>query len=310
MTDNDAKLTLWFWSPDGSAMDLRHYDTETHVASAYEGFNEMRSTPFGVANTSEFNIWCCSSTPNYEDMLDMKNQCQEAPLLVCEPVQYHDTKAFGIWSLEDHADCIWVGDVDENPSNGPEIVFGGSVTVMYNRDGRELWRYEDSIESQHIALGKFRDDMVGLQIAGLDRIVREDQGKKVDGKDGMFLLNSKGEEVWKENRTTKGWLTIIDTLRNWDGQQKDYIIAYRRGGGVNPTLYDGHMNTVVTFPVDGYVIHADLFGRGKEDIIIYDSKKAYIFSSEPYDLNIKPSGTLLTQTKRLYSSTLYPGGEI
>lgn len=138
-----------------------------------------------------------------------------------------------LWSckdLEDHADCIWVGDV--NGDGRVEIAVGGSVTVLYDTEGNEIWRYADSIESQHIALGKFRDDLCGLQMAGLDRIVRGDGYKgQWDGKDGMFLVDSAGKGIWKEDRKTKGWLTIVDTYRNWNGEGKDYIAAYRRGAG-------------------------------------------------------------------------------
>ena len=59
----EAKLTVWFWSPDGDVMDLRHYDTETHVESSYEGAEELRATPYGIANTSELTLWCTSETP-------------------------------------------------------------------------------------------------------------------------------------------------------------------------------------------------------------------------------------------------------
>ncbi len=224
-----------------------------------------------------------------------------------------------LWSctdLDDHADCIWVGDVDGNPANGDEIIIGGSVTVMYSWKGEEIWRYEGSVESQHVALGKFRCDIPGIQIAGLDRIVRGDVNGKdgkyftdSNGKDGMFLLDSNGKELWKEDRKTSGWLTILDTLHNWNGNGKDYILAYRRGGGVMPALYDGFMNTIVTFPVEGYVIHGDLLGEGKEDVIIYNSNKAFIFSGRELDLNISAPGKILPQNKRLYNSTLYQGGE-
>lgn len=216
-----------------------------------------------------------------------------------------------LWScrpLEEHADCIWVGNVDGDADGNPELVIGGSVTVMYDRDGNELWRYDGSIESQHVAIGKFRKDVPGLQIAGLDRIIRGDVAGNRNGKDGLFLLDAEGKELKKEGRKSKGWLTIIEPMRGWDEGDLDYILAYRRGGGIPPTLYDGHLNPVVRFPADGYVVHADLLGTGQEQVVIYDDSRAYIFSHQAVDLNKKPSERALPQTRRLYSSTLYPGG--
>lgn len=239
-----------------------------------------------------------------------------------------------LWScrdLADHADCIWVGDV--NGDGAPELVIGGSVTVMYSREGEELWRYEGSIESQHIALGKFRPDLPGLQIAGLDRMVREDDGKGLKGKDALFLLDAEGRELWKEERQTSGWLTIAETLSGWFPGAPDYILAYRRGGGVYPALYDGEQRIVAQLDYEGYAVHGDLLGRGTEQVIIYDDERAVLFASEPLEISgawfaaasgdFGPSagGSLspeqaslplrrLPQPKRLYNSTLYPGGEI
>lgn len=216
-----------------------------------------------------------------------------------------------LWSckkLEDHADCLWTGDV--NGDGKKEICVGGSVTCLYDRDGNELWRYEDSIESQHVALGRFLPEKKGIQVAGLDRIQRGDGYKgQWDGKDGMFLIDSDGKGIWKEDRKTKGWLTIVDTFRNWNGEGKDHILAYRRGGGVLPGLYDGNGEMVARFSEDGYVIHADLFGRGIEDVIVYNADTAWVFTGTPYDINSKASGKQLAQPRRLYSSTLYPGGD-
>ena len=214
-----------------------------------------------------------------------------------------------LWSckdLDDHADALWAGDV--NDDGRLEICVGGSVTTLYDENGNELWRYTGSIESQHVALGKFLPDTTGLQIAGLDRIRRGDGYKgQWSGKDGMFLLDSKGNELWKEDRQTKGWLTIVNTFRNWNGDGRDYILAYRRGGGVNPTLYDGNMNTVLTFPEDGYVLSADLFGRSMEDAIIYSKETVWIYSGQAYDLSTPVSGRQLPHTRKLSQSTLYPG---
>lgn len=213
------------------------------------------------------------------------------------------------WSckdLEDHADCIWVGDV--NGDGLPELVIGGSVTVMYDRNGNELWRYDGSIESQHIALGRFCPELKGLQVAGLDRMVREDDGKGLKGKDALFLLDSEGKELWKEERKTDGWLTIAETMSNWTEHAPDYILAFRRGGGIYPGLYDGQMKIVASFPTEGYVAHGDLLGSGTEQAVVYNDVEAVIYSGIPLDLSVKGQG--LVQPKRLYSSTLYPGGEI
>ncbi|MEK4665795.1 hypothetical protein MHH93_28265 [Priestia sp. FSL H7-0729] len=212
-----------------------------------------------------------------------------------------------LWSchnLDDHADCIWFGDVDGDGE--VEVVIGGSVTVMMDRYGNEKWRYEDSIESQHIALGHFCAEMEGLQIAGLDRIVRGDE----HGKDGMFMLDNAGQEIWKENRTTRGWLTIIEPVADWDESGLDYILAYRRGGDVLPSLVDGNMKTVTEFPEEGYVVHADLAQSGQEQIIIYDAQEAVVYASSPMKLSLPDAKRAKPQPKRLYSSTLYPGGEV
>lgn len=207
--------------------------------------------------------------------------------------------------LDDHADCLWFGDV--NGDGKVEVAVGGSITVLFDTKGNEIWRHTDTKESQHIALGKFLENEKGLQMAGLDRIIRGDRSGR--GQDGMFLVSSEGKTIWKENREFGGWLTIVDTFRNWNGEGKDYILGYRRGGGVNPTFYDGEMKAVITFPEDGYVVHGDLFGRGKEDVIIYTPETAFIYSGTYEDLTKAPSGKQLPQPKRLYTSTLYPGGE-
>lgn len=99
----EATVTCWLWSPDAPAMDLRHYDTKTHVRSCYEGADEMRSTPYGIANTSELTLWGCGRTPD-PDRLDAMAKEKETPaLLVCEPRRYYETKALGFWSLPDRS---------------------------------------------------------------------------------------------------------------------------------------------------------------------------------------------------------------
>lgn len=63
LAGSHPKMTVWFWPPDGEVMDLRHYTGNTHVASAYEGFDEMRADPTGIANTNEISLSCFSHMP-------------------------------------------------------------------------------------------------------------------------------------------------------------------------------------------------------------------------------------------------------
>ncbi|WP_079912914.1 hypothetical protein [Paenibacillus sp. 32352] len=150
---DEAEMTVWFWSPDAEAMDLRHYDTTTHVQSSYEGFDEMRSTPFGVANTSELAIWCFEKTPSHETLHAVAQECQSPSLLVCKPEYYHDAKAFGIWSLpnrstpvhskiEDQLDAaidFYKEEIEQRRWYG----FWDYGDVMHGYDPtRHTWRYD------------------------------------------------------------------------------------------------------------------------------------------------------------------------
>lgn len=256
----------------------------------------------------EFNLlWTHEgNTGHYPWVYDFDGDGKTEVMAGYDLLDHDGTRLWSCRDLDGHADCIWVGDV--NGDGEPEIAIGEGGVYLYDRHGAELWRNREPREVQHIALGRFRPDLPGLQVAGLDRIVRG--GRERPGKDGMFLLDSNGRRICVENRATDGWLTIIEPLSHWDSGALDYILAWRRGGGVTPALYDGELRPVVVFPVDGYVVHADLLGTGRESVIICDERRrAHIFASEPMDLSHR-SGKPLPQPKRLAASTLYPGGEV
>lgn len=99
VTNDNAILRAWLWSPDVEAMDLRHYDTETHVQAAYEGFDEMRADPRGIANTNEIWFEPLAPGPQHQALGTLAQDCPEPPLLVCEPSWYHKSGVFGVWSL-------------------------------------------------------------------------------------------------------------------------------------------------------------------------------------------------------------------
>ncbi|KYG26569.1 hypothetical protein [Alkalihalobacillus trypoxylicola] len=101
LNEEESDFTLWFWSSETEAMDLRHYDDDTHVLSSYEGFDEWRATPTGIANTNECYLQLFSNSPSNQELTNLAIQWQQTTLLTCEPEYYYETKVFGKWSLPD-----------------------------------------------------------------------------------------------------------------------------------------------------------------------------------------------------------------
>lgn len=98
MNEDVSKATIWFWSAEHEPMDLRHYDHQTHVDAAYEGFPEMRATPVGISNTDEAMIVLFDHSPDDKELIEYAAQLNSPPLLAASPEYYFGTKATGEWS--------------------------------------------------------------------------------------------------------------------------------------------------------------------------------------------------------------------
>jgi hypothetical protein len=213
-----------------------------------------------------------------------------------------------LWTIDmiDHADCVWVGDLDQNPATGPAVLVGGQDTTAHTWDGKLIWRFTDTVESQNIAMGNFRRDSKGTEIGGLDRIDRSGP----EGKDGLFLADYQGKSLYKEDRKTPGWSTIATTIHNFNGKGSDYLLAYRRGGGMEAGMYDGYMNPVFTLPFDGHIMWADLIGDGQSQILVYSDDEVWIYSASETDLSKAVVPYTRPQPRRLYDWTRYWGSEM
>lgn len=102
-TKETGKIIAWLWSPESSPMDLRHYDTRTHVYSGYEGFEEMRATPYGIANTNIVSFKIYSENPSNSEVLNWCNDKNTNSLLIAEPTYYCDTGVLGEWAVDDRS---------------------------------------------------------------------------------------------------------------------------------------------------------------------------------------------------------------
>ena len=159
-----AQVTLWLWSPESRAMDLRfHHDDmgeDTYEKQlqgldiTYEDYEPGFATPKGVARTSEMMLRACSSTPSREQTVELADSLQTPPQLVCQPADYKQAGVFGnIWGLpdrstpakalvEDHLD--WYFDhyrkeVEQRHWYG--FWNFGDVMHTYDTD-RHVWRYD------------------------------------------------------------------------------------------------------------------------------------------------------------------------
>jgi hypothetical protein len=99
-----ADLTLWLWSPDSVAMDMRHYDTKAHgLEASYEDVQPGFSSAYGVARTSELVIRPYTQVPSDDDLLNQSKADSKPALLVCSPDYYHSLQLFGVWGLPDRS---------------------------------------------------------------------------------------------------------------------------------------------------------------------------------------------------------------
>ena len=149
-----GELRVWLWSPDGAAMDLRHYDTRGHgLEMAYEDWKPGWDAPLGIANTNEMTLWALASVPSNADLVAMEKAAASPALLVGTPEYYHANRAFGFWSLPDRSNAAKSAIEDQLASAltfyGHEVEqrawYGfwdfGDMMRMYD-EVRHQWRYD------------------------------------------------------------------------------------------------------------------------------------------------------------------------
>ncbi|MBN1757004.1 MAG: PQQ-binding-like beta-propeller repeat protein [Chitinispirillaceae bacterium] len=207
------------------------------------------------------------------------------------------------WSMnqDGHADCIWVGDVDQDPSNGTEIAVGGADVTVYHQDGTLMWRNALPQEPQNIAIGDFLPDEPGLEIGGQDRVLRDDPGEEA-----IFVFSSTGETTYYKKRS--GWGSIAYMCHNWEGDGADHLMIWR--GPDRPALYNGSVEQIASF-TEGYMMAGDMNGDGSDEIVIFTETNASIYSNGQADLSKAAAGCPAPrpQQKRHYCFTRYWGGE-
>ena len=154
----EAELTVWMWSPDVPAMDLRHYDTRPHgLEAVYEDVQPGFSTPVGIARTRELTLIPTAAIPTKAETAALAQTGAQPPLLVCTPEHLHAAHAFGIWSLPDRSTPLKKA-VEENLDS--LIAYYQTQADVQHWYG--FWDYGDVMHSYDEVRHVWRYDLGGM----------------------------------------------------------------------------------------------------------------------------------------------------
>jgi len=158
-----AEITVWLWSPEAPAMDVRPYRAvngmDTHpkeiegLEITYEDYEAGWDTATGIARTSELTLWALGATPSHQAFSDMAEQVANPARLVVSPERIHQCGVFGDWDvvnrstparalLEDRLTYQidhYIKEVEQRRWYG--FWTYGDVMHTYDAD-RHMWRYD------------------------------------------------------------------------------------------------------------------------------------------------------------------------
>ena len=141
---DEARLTMYLWSPEAEPMNLCHYDTVAHgLMASYEDVQEGLSTPYGIARTS--TLWLLPYSGARPDYDAHSGDYRLLPT----PEYLHQKRAFGLWALPSHHEeverrlgeylDIYKSEVERRKWYG----FWNYGDVMHAFDvERQEWRYD------------------------------------------------------------------------------------------------------------------------------------------------------------------------
>ncbi|MCC5908620.1 MAG: hypothetical protein JJU13_20545 [Balneolaceae bacterium] len=221
-----------------------------------------------------------------------------------------------LWEVDlpDHSDGVAIADLNGNGELEIAVATcNGATFNVLDIHGNIQWT-RPTDHAQHIVVGNFRPDVTTYEVAGLNR----GTDRSLQGQDQIKVFSYDGDELWREERTDEGperWLSIISRMSNWDQEDRDLILAYRRGADRKPELRDGYGNTIAQFPFPDLSLpnraqraqHADITGDPRSEILIWNARWIYIYgNAEEYVGDYDEPDRSIPYT-RLYNYTHYIG---
>ncbi len=142
-----AQLTAWLWSPDGPAMDLRHYDTVAHgLGPTYEDVQPGMSTAYGIGRTSELTFFATAAVPPKAATAVLAHASAQPTMLAATPEYVHSTGVFGAWSVQDRSTPF-----KQAMEDGLDATLAFYEKQVEERHWYGFWQYGDFIHSYNSA---------------------------------------------------------------------------------------------------------------------------------------------------------------
>jgi hypothetical protein len=180
-----------------------------------------------------------------------------------------------VWSrdeeLRDHADSVAFGNFSDDPQAAPLAYYSGSDEgfILIDAAGviRRHWRIG---HAQTAAIGKFRDDLPGLQYCAIN--FWKNPGI-------VTLFDSRGDILLQAEPVHSG-SPLLPV--NWRGDSQEFILL--SASTVEGGLMDGHLRRVVMFPDDGHpdlcATVLDLTGDERDEIVVWDQQQVWIYTQD------------------------------
>jgi rhamnogalacturonan endolyase len=173
--------------------------------------------------------------------------------------------------LGDHVDALSVGNFSADPKAPPRVYWSSSdeAFVMLDLQGQILKQVRVG-HTQTAAVGKFRDDVPGLQYVTTN--FWRNPGI-------MSLFDSDGNLLEQAEPIHTGSVTLPVNWRG-DGQELVLLSGNVREGG----MIDGRFRRVVMFPDDGHpdltAAVLDLTGDPRDEVVLWDEDEVWIYTQD------------------------------
>ncbi len=187
-----------------------------------------------------------------------------------------DHRGRRLWSrdaeLHDHADAVAVGSFVPDPKAEPRVYAWGSDEgfLVFDHKGTIL-KHVRIGHAQSASVGKFRPDLPGLQLIGIN--FWKNPGI-------VTLFDHDGNILGQEEPIHSGSAMLPV---NWRGDGQEFVLLsgnVREGG-----MIDGRLERVVMFPDDGHpdlaAYVANVTGDARDEVILWDQDQVLDLYTRP-----------------------------